>query len=100
MWFRARCPVVAEEQRWIDDHLVAFADRFGMSWLRSPVVTPTDDFFPGPYSGTAGDVRRVVAAVCTHLRVEPRRVSVELHPGTEVSRGGEPVLSPYPARPA
>jgi ketosteroid isomerase-like protein len=66
VWFRARCPVVADEQRWIDDHLAWFVDRFGTSWLRSPVVTPTDEFFPGSYSATGHDVRRAVATVCTH----------------------------------
>jgi hypothetical protein len=87
VWFRARCPVVAEEQCWIDDRMTWFADKFGTSWLSLPMVTPTDDFFPGPYSGTVSDVRRAVATVCTHLEIEPRRVSVQLH-SEIVVRGG------------
>ncbi|WP_422770770.1 hypothetical protein ACN28C_29530 [Plantactinospora sp. WMMC1484] len=78
-WFTPRCPVVAEEQRWTEENLAWFVREFGDSWLRSPVVLPTDDFFPGGYSGSEEDMRRVVHQLCVHLSVDPDRIRVELH---------------------
>ncbi|MEV4757537.1 hypothetical protein AB0J86_20830 [Micromonospora sp. NPDC049559] len=78
-WLRRGCPVVAEEQVWIDENLSWFRGEFGDSWLRSPVVLPTDDFFPGAYAGSAEDMRRTVTRVCGYARVDPGRIRVELH---------------------
>lgn len=77
--FAARCPVVEEERSWIDEQMAWFVDQFGASWLRSPVVLPTDDFFPGAYTGSKQDVRRVVARLCAYMQVDPERVVIDFH---------------------
>lgn len=84
-WFEARCPVVAEEQTWIEDNLSWFVGQFGDSWLHSPVVLPTDDFFPGAYRGSEQDVRRAVTRVCGYMGVDPARVHVDFHAQTDPS---------------
>jgi hypothetical protein len=51
--------------------------QFGAEALAEPVVTPTDDFFPGIYEGAAEDVRRVVAIVGARLGAEPNSYDIE-----------------------
>lgn len=77
--FYARCPVVPDEQTWIDEHLHWFVEEFGDSWLRTPVVLPTDEFFPGEYTGSADQMHDVVRRVCGYVSVDPDRIRVELH---------------------
>jgi hypothetical protein len=71
--------VAANEQQWIDDNLRWCVAEFGDAWLRSPVVLPTDQFFPGAYTGSAEDLHRAVRRVCGYLAVDPERIRVELH---------------------
>ena len=86
-WFAATCPVVADEQTWIDDNLHWFVGQFGDSWLRSPVVLPTDDFFPGTYSGSEQDVRDAVTRLCGYMAVDPERIRVEFHADNNAEQG-------------
>ncbi|AVT30701.1 hypothetical protein C6361_15835 [Plantactinospora sp. BC1] len=71
--------MVPEERRWIEENLAWLVREFGDSWLRSPVVLPTDDFFPGGYSGSEEDMLQVVHQLCDYLSVDPDRIRVELH---------------------
>lgn len=89
MWFRAKCPVAADEQRWVDDTMSWFADRFGTSWLASPVVLPTDDFFPAAYTGTEADMRHAVAIICEQHH---RRVAGKVLLSLDKSLGQSPLL--------
>ncbi|MFD0597578.1 hypothetical protein ACFQZ4_39190 [Catellatospora coxensis] len=53
------------------------ADEFGENRLRGRVILPTDEFFPGAYTGSEVDVRRVFAMLCAHMDVDPARVDFE-----------------------
>jgi hypothetical protein len=76
-WVRAKCPVRAVEQAWIERNLDWLAGEFGDARLRGPVLLPTEEHFPGPYAGSAGDVQALVHHLCRHLGVDPGRVEVE-----------------------
>lgn len=83
MWFASRCPVRPEEQRWIDESMDWLVHAFGEDVLRAPVVLPTDEFFPGRYSGDYDDVHGVLARVAAHMRVDPARVRLVFDPTDE-----------------
>ncbi|HLL65395.1 MAG TPA: hypothetical protein VK453_06555 [Micromonosporaceae bacterium] len=80
MWFTARCPVRPEEQDWIDTSMRWLVDGFGEAVLRRPVVLPTEDFFPGSYSGGYDDVHAVLLRIASHMEVDPARVDLVLEP--------------------
>lgn len=90
MWFEAECPVAARERQWIDDRMSWFVDQFGAAWLESPVVSLTDEFFPGAYDGTEQDIRRVVVNVCGYMDVAPEHIRVGFAAG---GAGARPVIT-------
>ncbi len=73
-----KCPVNADEQAWIDESMGWFVEQFGPQALQRPVILPTDEFFPGDYTGSDAEVREVIALMCTYLEVDPGRIDVEL----------------------
>ncbi len=77
MLFTAKCPVAVDEQEWIDGRMARFVERFGTSWLDSPVILPTAEFFPGAYTGTQQDMRRAVVTVCGFMGVDASRIFVK-----------------------
>lgn len=77
--FDAKCPVDAREQKWIEESMTMFLATFGAQPLRQPVVLPTSDFFPGPYSGTAADIPALVTRLCRYAAVDPDAITVELY---------------------
>lgn len=77
MWGTARCPVSPDERAWIERSMRWFVGEFGSTPLNREVVLPTDDFFPGPYQGTEGEVRTVMDRVCIYMGVDPDRVTLE-----------------------
>ncbi len=54
-----------------------FRDQFGDEPLRRAVVLPTDDYFPGTYTGTRKEVRAVLRRICPYLGVDPERVQLD-----------------------
>ena len=79
-WSKAKCPVRAEEQLWIEESLDWFVAEFGDAVLRRPVALPESAFFPADYTGTEDDVRAVFRTVCARLDVPPDRVLLEFEP--------------------
>jgi hypothetical protein len=65
------------EQEWIDASMDWFLVEFGLARLDGAVVLPTDDHFPGDYSGSRDDVRRVLEMLCAHVEVDPATVDLE-----------------------
>ena len=63
------CPVADRERDWIGESMAWFRDQFGDGPLSAPVIVPTRDYFPPPYSGSDADVRRVVRAVAGFMGV-------------------------------
>ncbi|UGT41501.1 hypothetical protein LTV02_37175 [Nocardia yamanashiensis] len=78
--FSPRCPVGELERLWIEEMMSWCAAQFGDRTLRTPVILPTGDFFPGDYSGTESQVRSLVERVAGYMGVERDRIVVEVHP--------------------
>ncbi len=76
-WGTVQCPVVPAEQEWIEKSADFLLTSFGADRLRAEVVLPTDDYFPGAYSGSRADVRAVFAKLCAHMGVDPSGVDLE-----------------------
>ncbi|WP_051367828.1 hypothetical protein [Hamadaea tsunoensis] len=76
--FPARCPVRPQEQVWIEESLDWLVREFGEPALRGQLILPTDDFFPGTYTGSVDDLRRVVEFVRRRMGVDPTTFAVEL----------------------
>lgn len=77
MWGTARSPVTTDERNWIERSMRWFVGEFGTMPLNREVILPTDEFFPGAYQGTEGDVRLVLDRVCLYMGVDPDRVEFE-----------------------
>jgi hypothetical protein len=77
MWLAAKCPVRAKEQAWIEQSMRWFIGQFGDGVLRRPVVLPTDEFFPGRYTGSFDDVRGVLTRICAHMAVDTGHLDLE-----------------------
>jgi hypothetical protein len=65
-----------EEQSWIERSLDWLTAQFGRTALLGEVLTPTDEHFPGVYTGSAEDVEDLVARLCAHMGVD--RAAIEL----------------------
>ncbi|MFI6865974.1 hypothetical protein [Nocardia sp. NPDC050406] len=76
--FRPTCPVGETERVWVEEMLGWCAAQFGTAPLRAPVILPTGEFFPGPYSGAEAEARAVVDRVRRYMGVEPNRILVEV----------------------
>jgi hypothetical protein len=77
--FGTTCPVDLREQKWIEESMAWFRTKFGEGPLRQNVVLPTPDFFPGPYSGTAADIKPLVERICEYAAVDANMISTELY---------------------
>ena len=78
-WFTPKCPVEAEEKTWIEESMLWLIEEFGADKLSSvPVVLPTDEFFPEPFSEDEDDVQALVDRVCGYMGVNPDLVVLEL----------------------
>ncbi|MBB4693659.1 hypothetical protein [Paractinoplanes abujensis] len=74
---RPECPVRPVEQEWIDRSMDWFVTEFGPHRLRAEVILPTDDYFPGEYSGSRQDVQAVLKKLCAHMGLDPARIVLE-----------------------
>jgi hypothetical protein len=74
---RAKCPVRAVEQEWIERNLDWLVGEFGPQRLRGAVLLPTEEYFPGAYQGSSGDVELLVFRLCRHMGVDPARIEIE-----------------------
>ncbi|WP_330182911.1 hypothetical protein OHB26_04150 [Nocardia sp. NBC_01503] len=81
--FRPTCPVGALERLWVEEMMGWCAAQFGPRTLRAPVVLPTADFFPDPYSGTKPQVRALVDTVGGYMGVGADRLVVEVNSGDD-----------------
>jgi hypothetical protein len=67
--FAPSCPVEDRERTWIEDSIEWFGSQFGDGPLSAPVILPTSEFFPPPYSGSEKDVRAAVGKVAGYMGV-------------------------------
>lgn len=68
--FNPRCPVQERERAWIEESIEWLRGEFGVAPLNVPVIVPTSEYFPPPFSGTDGDVRAVVRSVARYMGVQ------------------------------
>ena len=56
------------------------SNEFGIGRLKdTPLVLPTDEFFPEPYAATVEGVRRLMDRVCGFMEVDSRRVGLDFY---------------------
>jgi hypothetical protein len=65
-----RCPVRERERTWIEESIEWLRGQFGVAPLNVPVILPTSEYFPGPFSGSDADVRTVVRSVARYMGVQ------------------------------
>jgi hypothetical protein len=68
--FNPRCPVEERERAWIEESTEWLRGQFGVAPLNVPVIVPTSEYFPPPFSGSDGDVRAVVRSVARYMGVQ------------------------------
>src|SRR5689334_23021580 len=78
MWGGDRCPVREVERVWIEEQLAFLRGQFGDAVLRGPVLLPTDEYFPGSYTGSPADIRRVFDLLCRRYDVAADVVRLEI----------------------
>ncbi len=59
--FTPKCPVELDRKTWTEYRMRWLADRLGIDRMRkAQVITPTEEFFPGPYHGSPAEVRALM----------------------------------------
>jgi hypothetical protein len=68
--FNPRCPVQERERAWIEESIDWLRGEFGVAPLNVPVILPTSEYFPPPFSGSDADVRALVRSVARYMGVQ------------------------------
>lgn len=68
--FNPRCPVEERERAWIEESIEWLRGEFGVAPLNVPVILPTSEYFPPPFSGSDADVRGAVRSVARYMGVQ------------------------------
>ncbi len=83
--FAAKCPLNTGEKAWTESRMLWLADRLGIERLRhAEVILPTEEFFPGPYGGTAENVQDYFERVRRHMGVANRDIKLEICPDVQL----------------
>lgn len=75
-----QAPIQAVDREWVEESFAWFADQFGVSLLASPVLLPTSEYFPGPFTGEPAQMRALVTGVAAAMGVESSRLTVAPFP--------------------
>jgi len=75
--FASSCPVDERERAWIQESITWFRDQFGDEPLHRPVVLPTHDYFPPPFSGSDAEVLAMVRKVSGYMAVQRQKIRVK-----------------------
>jgi tetratricopeptide (TPR) repeat protein len=93
-WFKTGLPERGPDQQWIESRMAWLVDQFGRDRMtRGPVVLPTDEFFPGPFSATPACMRRLLSLVCKYMEVDERLIDLRFykeHRAEPLSFGPQP----------
>jgi hypothetical protein len=69
-WFAPKCPLELSQKVWTEYRMRWLADRLGIDrLLKATVVTPTAEFFPGPYEGNDADAALIYAQMARFMGV-------------------------------
>ena len=77
-WFTPQCPVSDEDRIWLEKAGAWLLKQFDIRVDEVTVVLPTPEFFPDIYRGEEEDVNNLLNRVCSYMRVNPDRLSLEL----------------------
>jgi tetratricopeptide (TPR) repeat protein len=97
-WFKIKSPLTAKQRSWINQRFDWLRAQFGDDRLQSPIVTPTDEFFPDPYSGTQEDAAALFSQVCQYMDVNRTRIDLRFYTSAAadvVRRAYSPELQSY-----
>ncbi len=85
-----------EDRRWLLDQLKALVAAQGPAPLGTAIlVEPSARFFPDPWRGGEGSVRRLLLRVCAYAGLAALRISVKIY-DAEPTRRGEVLGKPAP----
>ena len=80
MFLNAKCPVDANERRWLEEMMLWLLEEFGARALyQSKVILPTYDHFPDFYEGTQQCAQAVLDRVCQYMRVDPSQLELQIY---------------------
>jgi hypothetical protein len=90
-WFTPKCPVDPETKEWLENGFNWLIEELGAETLRSvEVVLPIEDYFPDPFAGSHGDIRRMVERICDYMDVDPKLLDLRFYVN-EDGRGIHPL---------
>jgi tetratricopeptide (TPR) repeat protein len=78
-WFKTTSPLTDAQRAWLDARFAWLLQQFGEARLHKAVVTPTVEFFPEPYTGTADDAVALFNRVCHYMDVDPSGVELAFY---------------------
>ncbi len=78
-WFELKSPLTADQRQWIDDRFAWLRKEFGDERLNAPIVTPTDEFFPGRYTPTEEGAAMLLEHLCVYMDVDRNRLDLQLY---------------------
>ncbi len=97
-WSSPKCPLDLGRKAWIEYRMRWLADRVGIDrLLKATVITPTEEFFPGPYGGTEADVRQLMNQLAVTMKIAPAP-DLEILPETEMPGALGRFIGGSPAR--
>ena len=78
--FTPKCPVDDETRAWVDNSMNWLLERFGTGVVtEDPVVVPSAEYFPNPFSGSEEDAEDLVARVCQFMGVDPGSIELDFY---------------------
>lgn len=89
-WFKSKvdCPVDSVKREFLEAGWEVLEAAFGFERVRkSPLILPTEEYFPDPYSGTEDDVEAILNRVCQYMDVDPRRVKLAYFSDQRITEG-------------
>lgn len=76
--FTPSCPLATGEKAWVERRMAWLSDRFGFERMRqTPVILPTEEFFPDRYDGDDATAHVYFERVCRYMRIDPTTVTLE-----------------------
>ncbi len=78
-WLKPKCPLGTWEKTWTETRMRWLADQLGVDrLLKATVILPDEDYFPEPYDGSEGAVRRLMERVAGYMGVDPGPIRLEV----------------------
>ncbi len=78
-WLAPESPLTPEQRKWIDDRFDWLHNEFGTERLTGTVITPSEEFFPEKYEGSADNAATLLDRVCRFMGVDRSRIDLQLY---------------------